>query len=225
MGRLAVYALILAAIAGAAYLAFAYIPAQTIDDTQQSPLEISTRSIVEEGDHHSILVRYPSFGLNEFDNAIDIAVQELAKEVRDQATEDKPGTQGFRKYELVGGYEDTYADATHASVRLQLSEDFGGAHPLAIIRAFNFDRQLQKVMGLDDALALIGLSLEQVAAEAKRELDRQLGDDVISPEGADPKPENYQTFLLSESAITFIFQPYQVAPYAAGAPEVSFPRR
>ena len=51
-----------------------------------------------------------------------------------------------------------------------------------------------------------------------------LGEDIIAPEGADPKPENYNVFLVGKDKVTFIFNNYQVAPYAAGHQEVWFSR-
>ena len=79
-------------------------------------------------------------------------------------------------------------------------------------------------MTLGDALSLIGLSLEEMAAGAKRQLNERYSEMLIAPEGADALAENYSTFTISASAVTFIFQPYQVTAYAAGAPEVTFER-
>ena len=47
---------------------------------------------------------------------------------------------------------------------------------------------------------------------------------ALFADGALPKPENYQTFVVGADSVTFIFQEYQVAPYAAGPQEVSLPR-
>ena len=44
-------------------------------------------------------------------------------------------------------------------------------------------------------------------------------------EGADTNPENFSSFVISADKVTFIFQQYQVAAYAAGPQEVSFERK
>ena len=118
-----------------------------------------------------------------------------------------------------------YAGSDIISVKLLLSQDTGGAHPNTVAVGVNVDPKTGRALTLDDALALTGMSLGQVAAESLAQLKAKLGADMIFPEGADPKPENYGTFLVSASAVTFVFQSYQVAPYSSGMQEVSFPRK
>ena len=45
--------------------------------------------------------------------------------------------------------------------------------------------------------------------------------DADGPQGAGPLPENYQDWLLTPDALVFIFEPYQVAAYAAGPQRVT----
>ena len=41
--------------------------------------------------------------------------------------------------------------------------------------------------------------------------------------GATPNSENYQNLLFTKSGLLIVFDPYQVAPYAAGISEVTIP--
>ncbi len=220
-----------AVIAGAVYLAFWYIPNKTADPLatgtaeNTTPVRVETHTLAEDTQEYSIDVEYPHFGIPAFDEAIEKAVESAAKSLRDQAATDTPVAKGFRPYELSGGIDSTYVGEDIASARIVLGQDFGGAHPLPVVMTFNFDRTAGKEITLDGVLSLIGLTLPQMAAQAKVQLDTKLGRDIIAPEGADPKPENYQTFTIDADSVTFIFQPYQVAPYAAGAPEVDFARK
>ena len=110
------------------------------------------------------------------------------------------------------------------SARLIVSIYMGGAHPVSLVYGLNFDRATGRELTQEDALRMLDMSLEQVSAEAISELNAQFDEGVFFVEGAVAKPENYSTFAIDEGTVTFIFQPYQVAPYAAGVREVSFPR-
>ena len=71
---------------------------------------------------------------------------------------------------------------------------------------------------------MIGMTLEQVSAAATSQLKAKLGDAMFE-EGANTNPENFSSFIISNDKVTFIFQPYQVAAYAAGPQEISVERR
>ena len=42
-------------------------------------------------------------------------------------------------------------------------------------------------------------------------------------EGASPKPDNYRVWTLTPRGLAVTFEPYQVGPFAAGAPSVLIP--
>ena len=68
------------------------------------------------------------------------------------------------------------------------------------------------------------MTIEEVSAQTADQLKAKL-DTAFFPDGASPDPKNYQTFIVGPDKVTFIFQDYQVGPYAAGPQEVSFPRK
>lgn len=189
-----------------------------------STVSADTESLSETEEDYIIDLQYPRFGIAPIDEYIESEMRGSAQALRAQALADKPASQGFRPYELVSIVDATYRGTDVTSARLVLSQDFGGAHPLPIIVTYTFHTDTGAELALGEALDLVGLSLSEVAARSKQELAAQLGDDIIAPEGADPIPENYQAFFVDADSVTFIFQPYQVGPYAAGAPEVEFAR-
>ncbi|HEY7864184.1 MAG TPA: RsiV family protein [Thermoanaerobaculia bacterium] len=69
---------------------------------------------------------------------------------------------------------------------------------------------------------------EQVLSrEAIPILERDLGDMADSSwiaEGAGPRAENFRRWALVEDGLVLFFDPYQVAPYAAGPQAVTIPR-
>jgi len=188
-------------------------------------LTLATSTLAEEGTDYSVGVEYPQFGDAAIDAQIRDAVAAAAAELKAQAAKDAPVSQGFRKYEFIGMYSDVYIGPDIVSFRQVLAQDTGGAHPLPVVEGFNFDARTGRRLTLDDALAMAGLTLDTLAAGAKAQLAQQFDGDVMFPEGAVAKIENYGTFLISKDTVAFIFQPYQVEAYAAGTPEVSFARK
>src|SRR3989338_6468007 len=141
--------------------------------------------LVEDGAEYTVNVTYPQFGVPVVDLAIEGAVQASAKSVREEAVKANPVAEGFRKYELFGTTQGTYVGPDVISARLVLAQDFGGAHTLPIIVSFNFFRENGEEVTLGGAHCLVGLSLEEMAAGAKRQLNELYSEMLIAPEGAD----------------------------------------
>jgi hypothetical protein len=92
------------------------------------------------------------------------------------------------------------------------------------VLTLNYDARTGETITLDRALSLIGKSLNDVAATSLAQLKQEFGASIFA-DGATPKAENYATFIVGPTNVTFIFQPYQVVAYAAGMPEVTFARK
>ena len=184
---------------------------------------LTEKNIAQEDQVHAINVTYPQFGLREVDTRVQKAVDVAVDEIR--AMPQNPPEMASPQNTLDGQYGRTHIEKDIASVEMRFSVYTGGVHPNLAIVPVNVNRALDQDLTLDDALKLIGMTLTDVATKAKADLTAALGEDVIFPEGADPKPEHYSTFLVDEDSVTFIFQVYQVAPYSAGPQEVTFARR
>ena len=188
-------------------------------------VQVATATERENTDTYTIDVKYPQFGIASIDADIKAAVEGAVTEFKnDSNAGPPPPDSAVTQYEFQSMFDSAYVGADVVSAKLVVSTYMGGAHPNAAIYGLNYDRETGNQLTLDDALSMIGLSLEEVAERAKAELSTKLGTDIIAPEGADPTVENYSTFIVSPDQATFIFQVYQIAPYAAGPQEVSFPR-
>lgn len=106
----------------------------------------------------------------------------------------------------------------------------GGAHPNTYSGTFNFDMRTGKKISISDLLTEGGL--QRVAMFSKEQLQAKLGagleetgayDEDWIKEGTAAAEENYQAFTLGENALTIYFDPYTVAPYAAGPQKVEIP--
>jgi len=122
----------------------------------------------------------------------------------------------------------------------------GGAHGNHFFTTINLDRRSDRLLQLQDLLA-DSAALAPISQFVQRELTKKLltqfdtQDDKQAiaankerirqwvEEGTVPNPKNYQYFWLAEpvnghpTGITFLFPPYQVAPYAAGEQRIFVP--
>ncbi len=227
MNRIVGYLLALLLLTGIAYAVYVFVPrapelpAVSVTDTS-SGTEMKAEVIHASTDVYRIEVRYPQFGIAAVDEKIK-AVIDKAIDAFKEYPANPPGS-AVTQNELTGSFDSTYVGDDIVSVELSISEYTGGAHPNTVIIGVNVERSNGKELTLDDALALVGKSLEEVAEQSLKELKATLGDDVIAPEGASPTVENYSTFLVSKDRVTFIFNNYQVAPYSSGQQQVWFKR-
>lgn len=192
-------------------------PQQTDDG-----VSMTMESVSEYTDTYSIKAQYQQFGIPAVDALVKKTVEEAIANFKTYPA--NPPDSAVTQNEFIGIIGSTYVGADVVSVQLIFSEYTGGAHPNATIVGITVDRKTGKELTLDDALAMTGLSLEQVVAESLKQLKTTLGEGVIFEEGTSAKPENYSTFVVSADKVTFIFQNYQVAAYAAGPQEVGFAR-
>ena len=209
-----------------AYLLFTNRPADTgtlATSTPTQTMGIATTTVSEEADLYKIDVAYPHFGVAEIDASIDTAIQADIAQFKGEAVAiDYLPT---AKYEMIGQFDTTTISDQVVSARLVVSRYTGGAHPNATVVGLNFNPKTRIAYSMDDALALIGMDLQQLSGEAKRQLNLDAGDWIQFPEGADPTRENYATYVIGEREVIFYFQQYQVAPYAAGILDISVPRK
>lgn len=135
----------------------------------------------------------------------------------------------FSKYDLsISAPKITKFCPRYRTILIGESTYFGGAHPMYGIYTESYDVRKKKRVRLDDIfnpehnyLAHLSKLLEEnLVASLYESEDPDRYTDWIK-DGLDPKNKsNFDTFTLYEDGIIFHFQPYQVAPYAAGAPEV-----
>lgn len=101
----------------------------------------------------------------------------------------------------------------------------GAAHPYHFSRTINYLLSEGRIVDLSE-LFLSGSNYLQVISDlCKAELaTRDIGFDMdIFASGAEPLPENYARWNLSNEGLIITFDEYQVAPYAAGPQVVTIP--
>lgn len=131
------------------------------------------------------------------------------------ASLDSSGDMGFMSIDADG----IIVNAEHdiLSVVINQSSYTGGAHPNYFMSCLNFNVQTGKEINLDE-LFISGYSpaLDQIA---EKEFRKQYGDDdwwFFKP-GEFSLTDNYN---ITPGGLLFRFNPYEIGPYAAGAPQI-----
>jgi hypothetical protein len=135
----------------------------------------------------------------------------------------------FAPWALDISYETYQASENVVSLKFMVYEFTGGAHGNTTFTTLTFNLAEERVLTLDDVFVvgsdpwtvIAPMAEEQIKA-ALSEFDMDADDTWIS-EGAGTNPANYDSFVLTEDSILFIFDPYVVAPYAAGPQQVEIP--
>lgn len=197
------------------------VPSLEIEQKQEE-IQVTRKNIKEETDTHMVDVVYPQFGIPAIDTQIEQLIKSSVAEFK--MLPPNPPESAVPKHSMDGLYDSVYVGPDVVSFRLVLSQYTGGAHPLTLISGLNYDRATGRQLLQQDAFTMIGKTVQEVSAAATAELKSKLGDAMFE-EGANSNPENFSSFVISEDKVTFIFQQYQVAAYAAGVQEVSFSRR
>lgn len=157
---------------------------------------------------------------------------DFRKQMMDVSAEDiKMLPQGMN-YFMDIGYNVEYADNDLISVSFLQSNFTGGAHPNYNYFTITYDLKNGKEVNLSELFKPGARYLEAVSAYAIKDLQSRkvpdsdenmgLAQDLFA-EGATAKAENYQSWNITKKGLMFIFDPYQVGPFAAGSHTVIVP--
>ena len=104
----------------------------------------------------------------------------------------------------------------------------GGAHGSYVVFYYNFDKKTGKLIGIDDVVPAAGR--EQVLKDMEKQLCEDWGakdlPELQEKTGITMLGDLYLTnnFLLTGDSIEFLFNQYEIAPYAAGLISVTVKR-
>lgn len=121
---------------------------------------------------------------------------------------------------------------TIISLRFDVSEYYAGAaHPNNYARVLNYHFKKHQLLSTQDLFASSTQTFPFLS-EYSRNVLRGTFSDVSEEEfalqvfpGTATPAENWRTVGITKNGLTVIFNPYQVAPYARGIPEVKIPLR
>ena len=126
-----------------------------------------------------------------------------------------PGNFAYVNYRVINASNDLL------SILFDVSIYTGGAHPNTVHIPLNFDLNAGKTLTYNDIFKPGMDAVSTLSAIATDELTRT--NRLMFPEGAEPRPENYQVWNFDFNGLLITFDQYQVMPYAAGPQTVAIP--
>lgn len=121
----------------------------------------------------------------------------------------------------------TYLDENYVCIRTDGYEYSGGAHGMPNREYFVFDRNSGERLTLADIVETPVEDLQKLVGTAFRKLAEETSFSFESPEDLEfivSDSVSYDSpFFLTEEGVGFFYTPYEIAPYAAGFPEVVIP--
>lgn len=197
--------------------------------------EVSVKKITQKNlaQHYSIDVEYPVLsGMSDLkiQKIINLDIFDAVSKIQNGFIQDVAQTNPYNigdENTLLVRYETFALSRRVASFEIEISEyNIGAAHPGDFIETLNYDLLSGHLLALGDIFQPQSPYLSRVSEISIANLSQQLGRQGLSDwqqEGARPVAENYQNFVLTDSALVIIFNPYQVAPSAAGILQVIIP--
>ena len=178
-----------------------------------------------------INIRYPSVGSKQIDSDIRQWVTGIATAFEQSCNNGNfaagAGLDGERPpYELWGSYSVTSPSPAGLSITFEVWTYTGGAHGNLDVMTLNYSLLTGQRLGLVDLFEDPDAALHLMSTWSYKELSRRLGgmrQEQMLRTGLNPVPENFASLTLTPQGVRINFQPYQVAPWAAGAQKVDMP--
>ena len=206
-------------------------------------LALVSRQIREENPErrYSIYAEYPQIegatdarvgDFNQRARALVAAkVEEFKKNVAQEVT--GPPEHTAMGSDISIGYDLGVGTDDLISVQFQISDYYSGAaHPNHHTEVLNYDLKAGHVLKLGDLFKPAALYLRTISDYSINDLKQQFRKqgtedpamfDAGVEEGAAPNADNYKSWLITRRGLQITFDPYQVAPYAAGPQQVVIP--
>lgn len=209
-----------------------------IDHVLQKPLPDSAG----DSGHANILVNYPSLGNNEIDNDIRQWVSGIASAFEshldlddladadfggDLLPDDDLASAGEKhRFELYGSYSISRPSPNAVSITFELWNYTGSNHGNLDIITLNYSLLTGKRLEFVDMFEEPDVALQMMSEYARNSLESRLGAarrTQMLKDGTEALMENFSSLTLTPGGICINFQPYQVAPWAAGIQKVEMP--
>lgn len=182
----------------------------------------------ESGKNYNIEIMYPSIGAVS-NGQVNIEISDFVNGIGDSFKDlvGKPDAwDGDNSLKIF--YDPYEINNNFVSIRYEISEYTGGAHPDSYSKSFNYDLKNNKIISLSDIFDsnkdyLNSISNKTIQYLLKVNEDNGLTDEESVKQGAGPELENFKTFTFNKNTIVFYFNPNAVAVYVAGRQDVIFP--
>lgn len=193
--------------------------AAVLPSTSTALLGLSSVELNEETEKYHISGKYPVFGIPELDGKVLDTVNAGIAEIKNA---ERPLIDGM-KIDFSVSIEDVYIDSRLISFKLFIYKFTGANHGFTEVYGFNYDKVESRLLTLSDVLKLLNMGIEDLASATKKQLKPKM-EYGLDETGISPVFENFSTFVVDDTSVTFLFQEYQVGSYIDGMKEVTFAR-
>lgn len=205
--------------------------------TEEAKASVETKEIKETDPNGPITVKYPHTSSAKINKPIKEFVDQAVSDFKKDAVPTDPET-GASPNALDIAYSTIPFNNDIVTFKYDIYINTGGAHPNSYTFTQTFDLKTgteytnADILGTQEAISIVSMqaidmlkeniekSLNE-AMETTEELDEATTTWILN--GAGPDPSNYQALAVTPSELIIYFNPYQVAPYAAGPQEVHLP--
>ncbi|WP_027409243.1 DUF3298 and DUF4163 domain-containing protein [Anoxybacteroides tepidamans] len=135
-----------------------------------------------------------------------------------------PDEEGMYTYDYSMSYEVKYNENHQLSLLIYDYMYTGGAHGMSNVTSYNFDVRTGKLLKLGD-VAKTKQGLNKIKKYAVTDLMNRAnrGEMIFTDSLSEIQMNNDRPFYFNSNGIVVKFFEYEVAPYAAGMPEVKIP--
>jgi hypothetical protein len=200
-------------------------PLTEFQDVPLAGQSFKDASIIKPGDVIDIDVHYPVFGKVLIDQDIALWAHRVVETFTKGLGEDHANPRQARN-ELRAGYTVSLASPRSLTVTYEIWTYTGGIHGNNDIITLSYDAESGQRLLFEDLVTATDTALERLAAYCSKALRSTLGEDLdeaMLKSGTAPELDNYSSFSLFPAGLRIHFQPYQVAPFVAGAQRVDVP--
>ena len=206
----------------------------------QEKISIQDQQITDNTRPFKINVIYPQIaGQDDFNQKAKAIVDKEISQFKNNSLENDKAVKDTdpvnyakypREYELDISYTKGEVDENIISTIFNVYNFEGGAHGASYFVPLNYNVKTKTEIKLADMFPNNPNYLQMISDFCISDLTKQLTEKLGSLEGtslqdgAGPKEENFQFFLINNDSIVFYFPQYQVAFYAAGDFQVTMPR-
>jgi putative hemolysin len=182
----------------------------------------------EDGKNYTIETMYPVVGAVE-SGRVNVEISDFVEAIISSFKDEINKADAWDGENSLKIFYDPYEiNDNFVSIRFEVSEYFGGAHPFTFSKSFNYDLKNNKIIGLSDILDsnkdyLNVISTKSIQYLLKINNDSEFSDEIAIKAGAGPIADNFKSFTFNKNTIVFYFDADRVAPYSAGRQDVIFP--
>ncbi|MFV0366302.1 MAG: DUF3298 domain-containing protein [Mangrovibacterium sp.] len=182
------------------------------------PKEItaSLQTMQEENKRYNFQADYPTFEIEALDSVVIGVVDSYYDRCRKETAEQEH-EEWFRPFEVKIIGENEVVNNRYVSVGLLCYYYAGGAHGMTFNYTYTYDVKEGQLLTIAD---LISDNPDELVYLVKEKLKAQIGECNWVVKGVEGL-ESLSKFIITDTAVEFIFNPYEVAAYAYGVQKVS----